>query len=144
MFTYAGSISGSSGCGCACCMFAKQAEPIDCGGQRSDTPLWTEYHRQQVSLFLFTSFALHRYHPAKTPNYALNILTNFLIHAFRLLHFVAPNHTAQTLYKGLSELVSSTRKLKKFPDQRLQWLRRQYISLYQVNSENNDVSFIRC
>ncbi|XP_037547362.1 1-phosphatidylinositol 4,5-bisphosphate phosphodiesterase epsilon-1 [Nematolebias whitei] len=49
----------------------------------------------------------------------------------RLLHFVAPNHTAQTLYKGLSELVNSTRKLKKFPDQRLQWLRRQYISLYQ-------------
>nr|XP_020460695.1 1-phosphatidylinositol 4,5-bisphosphate phosphodiesterase epsilon-1 isoform X2 [Monopterus albus] len=49
----------------------------------------------------------------------------------RLLHFVAPNHTAQTLYKGLSELVNATRKLKKFPDQRLQWLRRQYVSLYQ-------------
>uniref|UniRef100_A0A3Q3BAX8 Phosphoinositide phospholipase C n=1 Tax=Kryptolebias marmoratus TaxID=37003 RepID=A0A3Q3BAX8_KRYMA len=49
----------------------------------------------------------------------------------RLLHFVAPNHTAQTLHKGLSELVNATRKLKKFPDQRLQWLRRQYVSLYQ-------------
>ncbi|XP_035997704.1 1-phosphatidylinositol 4,5-bisphosphate phosphodiesterase epsilon-1 isoform X4 [Fundulus heteroclitus] len=49
----------------------------------------------------------------------------------KLLHFVAPNHTAQTLHKGLSELVSATRKLKKFPDQRLQWLRRQYVSLYQ-------------
>uniref|UniRef100_A0A8C4HFA5 Phosphoinositide phospholipase C n=1 Tax=Dicentrarchus labrax TaxID=13489 RepID=A0A8C4HFA5_DICLA len=49
----------------------------------------------------------------------------------RLLHFVAPNHTAQMLHKGLSELVNATRKLKKFPDQRLQWLRRQYVSLYQ-------------
>uniref|UniRef100_A0A4W6D086 Phosphoinositide phospholipase C n=1 Tax=Lates calcarifer TaxID=8187 RepID=A0A4W6D086_LATCA len=49
----------------------------------------------------------------------------------RLLHFVAPNHTAQMLQKGLSELVNATRKLKKFPDQRLQWLRRQYVSLYQ-------------
>uniref|UniRef100_A0A3P9CDJ3 Phosphoinositide phospholipase C n=1 Tax=Maylandia zebra TaxID=106582 RepID=A0A3P9CDJ3_9CICH len=49
----------------------------------------------------------------------------------RLLHFVAPNHTAQMLYKGLSELVNATRKLKKFPDQRLQWLRKQYVSLYQ-------------
>ncbi|XP_077481410.1 1-phosphatidylinositol 4,5-bisphosphate phosphodiesterase epsilon-1 isoform X1 [Stigmatopora argus] len=49
----------------------------------------------------------------------------------RLLHFVAPNFTAQMLYKGLSELVNATRKLKKFPDQRLQWLRRQYVTLYQ-------------
>ncbi|XP_047464842.1 1-phosphatidylinositol 4,5-bisphosphate phosphodiesterase epsilon-1 isoform X3 [Mugil cephalus] len=49
----------------------------------------------------------------------------------RLLHFVAPNHTAQMLHKGLSELVNSARKLKKFPDQRLQWLRKQYVSLYQ-------------
>ncbi|XP_041830274.1 1-phosphatidylinositol 4,5-bisphosphate phosphodiesterase epsilon-1 [Melanotaenia boesemani] len=49
----------------------------------------------------------------------------------RLLHFVAPNHTTQMLYRGLSELVNATRKLKKFPDQRLQWLRRQYVSLYQ-------------
>ncbi|XP_056881029.1 1-phosphatidylinositol 4,5-bisphosphate phosphodiesterase epsilon-1 isoform X2 [Takifugu flavidus] len=49
----------------------------------------------------------------------------------RLLHFVAPNHTTQMLHKGLSELVTATRKLKKFPDQRLQWLRRQYVSLYQ-------------
>ncbi|XP_077358777.1 1-phosphatidylinositol 4,5-bisphosphate phosphodiesterase epsilon-1 isoform X2 [Festucalex cinctus] len=49
----------------------------------------------------------------------------------RLLHFVAPNQTAQMLYKGLSELVNASRKLKKFPDQRLQWLRRQYVSLYQ-------------
>ncbi|XP_034564652.1 1-phosphatidylinositol 4,5-bisphosphate phosphodiesterase epsilon-1 isoform X2 [Notolabrus celidotus] len=49
----------------------------------------------------------------------------------RLLHFVAPNHTARMLHKGLSELVDATRKLKKFPDQRLQWLRRQYVSLYQ-------------
>ncbi|KAF7668924.1 hypothetical protein LDENG_00276200 [Lucifuga dentata] len=52
----------------------------------------------------------------------------------RLLHFVAPNHTAQMLYKGLSELVNATRKLKKFPDQRLQWLRKQYISLYQEDA----------
>lgn len=52
----------------------------------------------------------------------------------RLLHFVAPNHTAQMLHRGLSELVNATRKLKKFPDQRLQWLRRQYVSFYQVNA----------
>uniref|UniRef100_A0AAQ4PAD4 Phosphoinositide phospholipase C n=1 Tax=Gasterosteus aculeatus aculeatus TaxID=481459 RepID=A0AAQ4PAD4_GASAC len=49
----------------------------------------------------------------------------------RLLHFVAPNHTAQMLHKGLSELVNASRKLKRFPDQRLQWLRKQYVSLYQ-------------
>ncbi|XP_029312319.1 LOW QUALITY PROTEIN: 1-phosphatidylinositol 4,5-bisphosphate phosphodiesterase epsilon-1 [Cottoperca gobio] len=49
----------------------------------------------------------------------------------RLLHFVAPNNTARMLHKGLSELVNATRKLKKFPDQRLQWLRKQYVSLYQ-------------
>ncbi|XP_062330933.1 1-phosphatidylinositol 4,5-bisphosphate phosphodiesterase epsilon-1 [Osmerus eperlanus] len=49
----------------------------------------------------------------------------------RLLHFMAPNHTARMLYEGLSELVSAMRKLKKFPDQRLTWLRRQYVSLYQ-------------
>ncbi|XP_051925269.1 1-phosphatidylinositol 4,5-bisphosphate phosphodiesterase epsilon-1 isoform X2 [Hippocampus zosterae] len=49
----------------------------------------------------------------------------------RLLHFVAPQRTAQMLYKGLSELVNASRKLKKFPDQRLQWLRRQYVALYQ-------------
>ncbi|KAK7919592.1 hypothetical protein WMY93_010876 [Mugilogobius chulae] len=49
----------------------------------------------------------------------------------RLLHFVAPQNTAQMLFKGLSELVNAIRKLKKFPDQRLQWLRRQYVSLYQ-------------
>ncbi|XP_053720774.1 1-phosphatidylinositol 4,5-bisphosphate phosphodiesterase epsilon-1 isoform X1 [Synchiropus splendidus] len=52
----------------------------------------------------------------------------------RLLHFVAPNHTARMLHKGLTELVSATRKLKKFPDQRLQWLRRQYVALYQEES----------
>ena len=55
----------------------------------------------------------------------------------RLLHFVAPNHTAQALHKGLSELVNATRKLKRFPDQRLQWLRRQYVSLYQVGQGRN-------
>lgn len=64
-----------------------------------------------------------------TPQCLLNILSNLL----RLLNFVAPNHTARMLHKGLSELVNATRKLKKFPDQRLQWLRRQYVSLYQVN-----------
>uniref|UniRef100_A0A8C5GAX5 Phosphoinositide phospholipase C n=1 Tax=Gouania willdenowi TaxID=441366 RepID=A0A8C5GAX5_GOUWI len=52
----------------------------------------------------------------------------------RLLHFVAPNHTAQMLHKGLTELVNATRKLRKFPDQRLQWLRRQYVSLYQEDN----------
>ncbi|KAK6301925.1 hypothetical protein J4Q44_G00279780 [Coregonus suidteri] len=49
----------------------------------------------------------------------------------RLLHFVAPKHTACILYEGLVELVNTMRKLKKFPDKRLHWLRRQYVSLYQ-------------
>ncbi|KAK0154529.1 1-phosphatidylinositol 4,5-bisphosphate phosphodiesterase epsilon-1 [Merluccius polli] len=62
---------------------------------------------------------------------ALTLLYGLSTTDNRLLHFVAPNHTAQALYKGLSELVNATRKLKKFPDQRLQWLRRQYVSLYQ-------------
>ncbi|XP_020315887.2 1-phosphatidylinositol 4,5-bisphosphate phosphodiesterase epsilon-1 [Oncorhynchus kisutch] len=48
----------------------------------------------------------------------------------RLLHFVAPRHTASILYEGLVELVKAMRKLKKFPDKRLHWLRRQYIHLY--------------
>lgn len=54
----------------------------------------------------------------------------------RLLHFVAPKNTAQMLYKGISELVNAIRKLKKFPDQRLQWLRRQYVSLYQEDGRH--------
>uniref|UniRef100_H3DNJ9 Phosphoinositide phospholipase C n=1 Tax=Tetraodon nigroviridis TaxID=99883 RepID=H3DNJ9_TETNG len=62
---------------------------------------------------------------------ALSLLYGVSTTDNRLLHFVAPNHTAQMLHKGLSELVKATRKLKKFPDQRLQWLRRQYVSLYQ-------------
>ncbi|XP_016368731.1 1-phosphatidylinositol 4,5-bisphosphate phosphodiesterase epsilon-1-like [Sinocyclocheilus rhinocerous] len=49
----------------------------------------------------------------------------------RLLHFVAPKHTAQMLHEGLQELLSDIRKIRKFPDQRLQWLRKQYVSLYQ-------------
>ncbi|XP_051770062.1 1-phosphatidylinositol 4,5-bisphosphate phosphodiesterase epsilon-1 isoform X3 [Ctenopharyngodon idella] len=49
----------------------------------------------------------------------------------RLLHFVAPKHTARMLHKGLQELLSAIRKIRKFPDQRLQWLRKQYVSLYQ-------------
>ncbi|XP_030630952.1 1-phosphatidylinositol 4,5-bisphosphate phosphodiesterase epsilon-1 [Chanos chanos] len=53
----------------------------------------------------------------------------------RLLHFVAPKHTANMLYEGLQELVSAIRKIKKFPDQRLQWLRRQYVSLYQEDGK---------
>uniref|UniRef100_A0A4X2JUY1 Phosphoinositide phospholipase C n=1 Tax=Vombatus ursinus TaxID=29139 RepID=A0A4X2JUY1_VOMUR len=49
----------------------------------------------------------------------------------RLLHFVAPKHTAKMLYDGLSELTNAVRKMRKFPDQRQQWLRKQYVSLYQ-------------
>ncbi|TRY59920.1 hypothetical protein DNTS_013444 [Danionella cerebrum] len=49
----------------------------------------------------------------------------------RLLHFVAPKHTARMLHKGLLELLNAIRKIRKFPDQRLQWLRKQYVSLYQ-------------
>nr|XP_015818640.2 1-phosphatidylinositol 4,5-bisphosphate phosphodiesterase epsilon-1 isoform X3 [Nothobranchius furzeri] len=49
----------------------------------------------------------------------------------RLLHFVAPNQTARMLHKGLSALVNATRKMKMFPDQRLRWLRKQYVTMYQ-------------
>ncbi|XP_078422149.1 1-phosphatidylinositol 4,5-bisphosphate phosphodiesterase epsilon-1 isoform X2 [Cetorhinus maximus] len=49
----------------------------------------------------------------------------------RLLHFVAPKYTAKMVHDGLQELMSAVRKMKKFPDQRLQWLRKQYVSLYQ-------------
>lgn len=50
----------------------------------------------------------------------------------KLLHFVAPKYTAKMLYDGLLELTKAVRKMRKFPDQRLQWLRKQYVSLYQV------------
>ncbi|XP_014443021.1 1-phosphatidylinositol 4,5-bisphosphate phosphodiesterase epsilon-1 isoform X2 [Tupaia chinensis] len=49
----------------------------------------------------------------------------------RLLHFVAPKHTAKMLFSGLLELTRAVRKMKRFPDQRQQWLRKQYVSLYQ-------------
>nr|XP_020819726.1 1-phosphatidylinositol 4,5-bisphosphate phosphodiesterase epsilon-1 isoform X2 [Phascolarctos cinereus] len=49
----------------------------------------------------------------------------------RLLHFVAPKHTAKMVYDGLLELTKAVRKMRKFPDQRQQWLRKQYVSLYQ-------------
>ncbi|XP_021051991.1 1-phosphatidylinositol 4,5-bisphosphate phosphodiesterase epsilon-1 isoform X1 [Mus pahari] len=49
----------------------------------------------------------------------------------RLLHFVAPKHTAEMLFSGLLELTTAVRKIRKFPDQRQQWLRKQYVSLYQ-------------
>ncbi|KAM7073047.1 1-phosphatidylinositol 4,5-bisphosphate phosphodiesterase epsilon-1 isoform 2-T3 [Molossus nigricans] len=49
----------------------------------------------------------------------------------RLLHFVAPKHTARMLFSGLLALTGAVRKMRKFPDQRQQWLRKQYVSLYQ-------------
>uniref|UniRef100_A0A452IIV7 Phosphoinositide phospholipase C n=1 Tax=Gopherus agassizii TaxID=38772 RepID=A0A452IIV7_9SAUR len=49
----------------------------------------------------------------------------------KLLHFVAPKYTAKMLYDGLLELTKAVRKMRKFPDQRLQWLRKQYVCLYQ-------------
>ncbi|XP_053161906.1 1-phosphatidylinositol 4,5-bisphosphate phosphodiesterase epsilon-1 isoform X2 [Hemicordylus capensis] len=49
----------------------------------------------------------------------------------KLLHFVAPKYTTKMLFDGLLELMNAVRKMKKFPDQRLQWLRKQYVSLYQ-------------
>ncbi|XP_015262129.1 PREDICTED: 1-phosphatidylinositol 4,5-bisphosphate phosphodiesterase epsilon-1 isoform X1 [Gekko japonicus] len=49
----------------------------------------------------------------------------------KLLHFVAPKYTARMLFEGLLELMKAIRKMKKFPDQRMQWLRKQYVSLYQ-------------
>ncbi|KAL4641014.1 1-phosphatidylinositol 4,5-bisphosphate phosphodiesterase epsilon-1 isoform X3 [Arapaima gigas] len=53
----------------------------------------------------------------------------------KLLHFVAPKHTAKVLFHGLVELVHAVRRMKKFPDQKLQWLRRQYVSLYQEDAK---------
>ncbi|KAM8924219.1 1-phosphatidylinositol 4,5-bisphosphate phosphodiesterase epsilon-1 isoform 2-T2 [Pelodytes ibericus] len=52
----------------------------------------------------------------------------------KLLHFVAPKYTARTIYDGLLELTKAVRKIKHFPDQRLQWLRKQYVSLYQEDN----------
>nr|XP_033798219.1 1-phosphatidylinositol 4,5-bisphosphate phosphodiesterase epsilon-1 isoform X2 [Geotrypetes seraphini] len=52
----------------------------------------------------------------------------------KLLHFVAPKFTAKVLYDGVLELTKAVRKMRKFPDQRLQWLRKQYVSLYQEDS----------
>ncbi|XP_040290665.1 1-phosphatidylinositol 4,5-bisphosphate phosphodiesterase epsilon-1 isoform X3 [Bufo bufo] len=52
----------------------------------------------------------------------------------KLLHFVAPKYTAKTMYDGLLELTRAVRKIKNFPDQRLQWLRKQYVSLYQEDN----------
>ncbi|XP_053307254.1 1-phosphatidylinositol 4,5-bisphosphate phosphodiesterase epsilon-1 isoform X2 [Spea bombifrons] len=52
----------------------------------------------------------------------------------KLLHFVAPKYTARTMYEGLLELTKAVRKIKGFPDQRLQWLRKQYVSLYQEDN----------
>ncbi|XP_069316127.1 1-phosphatidylinositol 4,5-bisphosphate phosphodiesterase epsilon-1 [Eulemur rufifrons] len=49
----------------------------------------------------------------------------------RLLHFVAPKHTAKMLFSGLLELTRAVRKMRQFPDQRQQWLRKQYVSLHQ-------------
>ncbi|XP_034286292.1 1-phosphatidylinositol 4,5-bisphosphate phosphodiesterase epsilon-1 isoform X1 [Pantherophis guttatus] len=49
----------------------------------------------------------------------------------KLLHFVAPKYSAKMLFHGLLELINAIRKMKRFPDQRLQWLRKQYVSLYQ-------------
>ncbi|XP_023610603.1 1-phosphatidylinositol 4,5-bisphosphate phosphodiesterase epsilon-1 [Myotis lucifugus] len=60
----------------------------------------------------------------------------------RLLHFVAPKHTAKMLFSGLLELTKAVRKMRKFPDQRQQWLRKQYVSLYQVRGVTFPLSSI--
>uniref|UniRef100_A0A8C7HPK2 Phosphoinositide phospholipase C n=1 Tax=Oncorhynchus kisutch TaxID=8019 RepID=A0A8C7HPK2_ONCKI len=49
----------------------------------------------------------------------------------RLLHFVAPRNTARMVYAGLESLLAVHRTMRRFPDQRLQWLRRKYVNLYQ-------------
>uniref|UniRef100_A0A8C7UWB5 Phosphoinositide phospholipase C n=1 Tax=Oncorhynchus mykiss TaxID=8022 RepID=A0A8C7UWB5_ONCMY len=49
----------------------------------------------------------------------------------RLLHFVAPRNTARMVYAGLESLLAVHRRMRRFPDQRLQWLRRKYVNLYQ-------------
>uniref|UniRef100_A0A7N5KEH5 Phosphoinositide phospholipase C n=1 Tax=Ailuropoda melanoleuca TaxID=9646 RepID=A0A7N5KEH5_AILME len=58
----------------------------------------------------------------------------------RLLHFVAPKHTAKMLFSGLLELTRAVRKMRKFPDQRQQWLRKQYVSLYQEDGRTRNPS----
>lgn len=103
------------------------------GLSTTDNRLVPRYHQRPTlkSTYLYTGTSVKH-----LANYYSTLLTT----ATRLLHFVAPNNTAQMLHKGLSELVNATRKLKKFPDQRLQWLRKQYVSLYQVNSQLDDAS----
>ncbi|XP_063047306.1 1-phosphatidylinositol 4,5-bisphosphate phosphodiesterase epsilon-1-like isoform X3 [Engraulis encrasicolus] len=49
----------------------------------------------------------------------------------KLLHFVGPTHTVRTLHDGLGRLIAGLRRMRRFPDQRLHWLRRQYVNLYQ-------------
>ncbi|XP_035256950.1 1-phosphatidylinositol 4,5-bisphosphate phosphodiesterase epsilon-1-like isoform X2 [Anguilla anguilla] len=71
--------------------------------------------------------ALGREESAVTLLYGLHTTDN------KLLHFVAPRLTARMLHDGLADLVSAVRRMKRFPDQRLQWLRRQYVSLYQCH-----------
>uniref|UniRef100_T1IQR7 Phosphoinositide phospholipase C n=1 Tax=Strigamia maritima TaxID=126957 RepID=T1IQR7_STRMM len=48
----------------------------------------------------------------------------------RVLDFIAPMHIASLWYNGLLEVVRSLKCQQRLSDQRLQWLREQYLQLY--------------
>ncbi|XP_062383111.1 1-phosphatidylinositol 4,5-bisphosphate phosphodiesterase epsilon-1 isoform X3 [Sardina pilchardus] len=75
--------------------------------------------------------ALHKLSALSGGEHAVSLLHGHGTTDNRLLHLVAPGHTARMLHEGLQALCTAARRMRRFPDQRLQWLRRQYISLYQ-------------
>ncbi|XP_078455752.1 1-phosphatidylinositol 4,5-bisphosphate phosphodiesterase epsilon-1 isoform X1 [Lampetra planeri] len=52
----------------------------------------------------------------------------------RSLHFLAPKQTASQLTDALRLVATALRGLKRYPDQRLYWLRKQYTALFQEGS----------
>ncbi|XP_077992111.1 1-phosphatidylinositol 4,5-bisphosphate phosphodiesterase epsilon-1-like [Glandiceps talaboti] len=64
-------------------------------------------------------------------DHCISILYGASISENRLLHFVAPTCTARLWYRGLKALVDANRKQQKcFPDRRIQWLQKQYLTLF--------------
>uniref|UniRef100_UPI003590261E 1-phosphatidylinositol 4,5-bisphosphate phosphodiesterase epsilon-1 isoform X2 n=1 Tax=Myxine glutinosa TaxID=7769 RepID=UPI003590261E len=53
------------------------------------------------------------------------------------VHFLAPPHTTHELRKVFAALISIVRRARNFVDQRLAWLRRQYVALSQVSSQED-------
>uniref|UniRef100_S4RFG9 Phosphoinositide phospholipase C n=1 Tax=Petromyzon marinus TaxID=7757 RepID=S4RFG9_PETMA len=52
----------------------------------------------------------------------------------RALRFLAPKQTASQLTDALRLAATALRGLKRYPDQRLYWLRKQYAALFQVRA----------